>query len=127
MNIDFDALAKLPKHKALDAYVRLTSYEQQRATENALATLAMAQQDIDGFIVRRGATDALIDAEAKKIAAAKERLTQALAAPETEPNYPNDDSRRAAVRAMEARIEELQRTGAAHVEWLGALLANLDA
>ena len=125
MEIDLDALAKLPRDKALRAFVSLTAYEQQRATEKALAALGAASKDIDAILARRGETDALIDAEAKKVAAAKERLTQALAAPE--PDCPNDDARRAAVRAMEAKIAELQGTGAAHVEWLGALLANLDA
>ncbi|WP_292534062.1 hypothetical protein [Methylocystis sp.] len=122
-----DAIAAMPRDKAFRALVSLTSYEQRRATRKALAALGAASKDIDAILARRSETDALIDAEAKKVAEAKERLTRALAAPEDEPDCPNDDARRAAVRGMEATIAKLQTTGAAHVEWLGALLANLDA
>ena len=127
MEIDLDALAKLPRDKALQAFVKLTAYQQRQATHSAISALAAASMDIEAILARRGETDALIDAEAKKVAAAKERLTQALAATEDEPDCPNDDARRAAVRGMEATIAKLQTTGAAHVAWLGVVLATLDA
>jgi hypothetical protein len=127
MEIDLDALAKLPRDKALQAFVKLTAYQQRQATHSAISALATASMDIEAILARRGETDALIDAEAKKVAAAKERLTQALAATEDEPDCPNNDARRAAVRGMEATIAKLQTTGAAHVEWLASLLAILDA
>jgi hypothetical protein len=124
MEIALDALAKLPRDKALQAFVNLTAYQERQATHSAISALAAAAKDIDAILAHRHETDAMLLAKAKEVAEAKERLTQALT---PEPDCPDDDARRAAVRAIEKKIEELQGTDASHVEWLGSLLAILEA